>query len=408
MKIRSILIVVIPLLILIVALAGGFILLWRFFIFVVAVLALSYFWSRLSLGGVDIHVDEAPAILQVGDYFEQGITLINRSKIFAPLIEAREDSDLPGYRNEIAVNLPSQSSRSWRNEVYCRRRGRYSLGTFRIKATDPLGIFSAERYSGRWQQVLVYPAVLDLPFFEAIPQTGPGTGPKRWFASEAGPNASRVREYVSGDSLRHIHWHTTAHTGNLMVSEFDPDRSSYRTFTEFWIVLDMHHTFQLGRGDETTEEYGVTIAASLIKKYLDSGKRVGLITAGSRHYAISPESGDEHMQYLLRSLTLLQATGGMPIDELLASSAEHFDTGSSVIIIMPSLNRGIAAPMRHVINRNVKVTAILLDSFSFGGGISPANNARDLSASGFNVYTVRQGMELTRALDGRLAHSRMY
>ena len=408
MKIRSILIVVIPLLILIIALAGGFTLLWRFLIFVVAVLAMSYFWSRLSIGGVDIKVDEAPAILQVGDYFKQGFTLINRSKIFTPLIEAQEDTDLPGYRNEIAVNLPSQGFHSWRTGVYCRRRGQYSLGTFRVKATDPLGIFPTERYSGRWQQVLVYPAVLELPFFEAIPQTGLGTGPKRWFASEAGPNASRVREYVNGDSLRHIHWHTTAHTGNLMVSEFDPDRSSYRTFTEFWIVLDMHHAFQLGHGDETTEEYGVTIAASLAKKYLDGGKRVGLITAGSRHYAVSPESGDEHMQYLLKSLTLLQATGEVPVDELLSSSAENFDAGSSVIIIMPSVNRGIAAPMRHVLNRNVKVTVILLDSFSFGGGISPTNNARDLSASGFNVYTVRQGMEITRALDGRLAPSRMY
>jgi uncharacterized protein (DUF58 family) len=192
-----------------------------------------------------------------------------------------------------------------------------------------------------------------------------------------------------------------------MVSEFDPDRSNYRTLTEFWIVLDMHQTSQLGYDEETTEEYGVTIAASLVKKYLDAGKRVGFITAANRHLTISPESGEEHLQHLLNSLALLEATGEVPIDDLLASSAERFEAGSSVIVIMPSVNRGITAPMRPVINRNVRVTVILLDSFSFGGGISPTNNARDLNASGFNVYTVRQGMAITRALDARLTSSRM-
>jgi len=397
--------IIIPLLILFVALAGGFTLLWRFFIFLVVVLLLSYFWSRLSIRFIDAHVEESPSLSQVGERFDEGFTVINRSKIFTHLIEVREDTDLPGYRNMVNMCLSSRASHAWRTEVYCRRRGRYSMGILQVKATDPLGFFPVERRIGTRQEIVIYPATLELPFFEALPQQGPGVGTRRWLASEAGPNASRVREYVSGDSLRHIHWHTTAHTGNLMVKEFDPDRSSYAIFREIWIVLDMHHTSQLGLGNETTEEYSVTIAASLAKKYLDSGKRVGLITAGDRSYLLSPETGDEYLQYLLRSLSLMKATGEMPIDKLLASRAEHFETGSAVIIIMPSVNPGIAAPMRPVINRHIRVSAILLDSFSFGGGTTPANDARSLSSSGLNVYTVRQGGDIARALDSRLTSS---
>lgn len=405
MKIRLTLIVV-PLLTLAVALAGGFTLLWRFFIFMVVVLLLSYLWSRLSMRGIDGHVENSPSFCQVGEQFEEEFTVINRSKIPTPLIEAWEDTDLPGYRNEVTFSLSSQSSHIWRTRAYCRRRGRYNIGALRVKATDPLGFFPVERRIGKWQEIVIYPATLELPFFQAPSRQEPGVGSRRWLASEASPNASRVREYVSGDSLRHIHWHTTAHTGSLMVREFDPDRSNYN-FREVWIVLDMHGTSQLGEGDETTEEYAITIAASLAKKYLDSGISVGLIAAGDRSYLLSPESGEGHLQYILRSLTLLKATGEVSIDNLLVSRAERFEAGSAVIIIMPSVNPGIAAVMRPVISRHVRVTAILLDSFSFGGGISPVNDAHNLSSSGFSVYTIRQGMEITRALDSRMPASQM-
>ncbi len=406
MKIRLALIII-PLLILAVALAGGFTLLWRFFIFLVVLLLLSYAWSRLSIRSIDGHIESLPSLCQVGEYFEEGFTLINRSKIPTPLIEARGETDMPGYRNTVAISLSSRSSHAWRTRVYCRRRGRYHIGALSVKVTDPLGFFPVERRIGKQQDITIYPATLELPFFQVSPQRGPGMRSRRWLANETSPNASRVREYVNGDSLRHIHWHTTAHTGNLMVREFDPDRSSYAAYKEIWIVLDMHRTSQLGEGDETTEEYGVTIAASLAKKYLDSGKQVGLIAAGSRSYLISPETGDGHLQYILRSLALLKATGEIPIDNLLASRAERFNAGSVVIIIMPSVNPGIAAVMRPVINRHVRVIVILLDSFSFGGGASPANNARSLGASGFGVYTVGQGMEIARALDSKSFSSRV-
>jgi uncharacterized protein (DUF58 family) len=404
MKIRFTLIII-PLLTLVVSLAGGFTLLWRFFIFLVVVLLLSYLWSRLSIRGIDSQVEESPSLCQVGEHFEEGFTVINRSKLPTSLIEAREDTDLPGYQNALTFSLSSRSSHAWRTRVYCRRRGQYNIGALMVKATDPLGLFSVERRMGKWQEIIIYPATLELPFFQTPSRQEPGAGSHRWLAGVTSPSASRVREYVSGDSLRYIHWHTTAHAGNFMVREFEPDHSNY-DFREVWIVLDRRRASQLGEGDETTEEYAITIAASLAKKYLDSGIRVGLIAAGDRSYLISPESGEEHRHYILRSLTLLKATGEASIDNLLASRAERFEADSTVIIIMPSVNPGIAAVMRPVISRNVRVTAILLDSFSFGGGSSPANDARSLSSSGFSVYTVRQGMEITQALDSRMPSER--
>ena len=133
---------------------------------------------------------------------------------------------------------------------------------------------------------------------------------------------------------------------------------------------------------------------------------MGLITTGDRSYLLSPQPGEEHLQNILHSLALIKATGDVPIDSLLDSRVEQLAADSIIIVIMPSANPGIAKSLRHVIDRRGKVIVVLLDSFSFGGVSTPDNNPRYLSSSGFHVYMVRQGMEISRALDSRLYSSR--
>jgi uncharacterized protein (DUF58 family) len=395
------LVIVLPLLILVLAFAGGFTLLWRFFVFIVVVLLLSYLWTLLGARGIDGRLEKTAEYCRAGEYFEEVFTLKRLSQVPAPLVEVREETDLPGYRNIISFNLASPGSYHWRTRAYCQRRGRYHVGALAVKVTDPLGFFSSYQRIGEHRDVIVYPATLELPFFQVLPQQEPGESPRRWLASELGPNASRVREYTSGDSLRRIHWPTTAHTGRLVVKEFDPDRPNY-TFKNIWIVLDMHEASRLGEGDETTEEYGITIAASLAGKFIGSGKNVGLISSGDQSCLVLPGNGDEHLQDILRSLALIKAAGKVPIDELMVSQAERFEAGSAVIVIMPSHNRATAVPLRHAINRGVIANAILLDTISFGGEIGAAVAARQLATSGFRVYVVRRGQDIPGALDSRV------
>jgi uncharacterized protein (DUF58 family) len=395
------LVFVIPLLILALAFAGGFTLLWRFFIFIVVLLLLGYLWTRLGARGFHGRLDKTADHCQVGKYFEEEFTVSRSSRLPAPLVEVRELTDLPGYRNNISFNFTSTGAYHWRAKAYCSHRGRYRIGALEVKVTDPLGFLAMYQYTGESREIVVYPATLELPFFQVLPYQEPGRNPRRWLASELSPNAARVREYTSGDSLRHIHWQTTAHTGRLVVKEFDPDRPSYN-FKSIWLVLDMHRDSRLGEGDETTEEYAITIAASLAKKYIDSGKNVGLIASGAQSFLVLPGTGEDHLGDILRSLALMKANGSIPIDELLLSQAERFETGSAVIVIMPSHDRAIAAPLRHVINRGVIANAILLDSASFGGTTGAAVASRHLASGGFRVYIVRRGQDIPGALDSRV------
>lgn len=391
-------VIVILILTLILALASGSTILWRFFIFLVALLFMSYLWMRMNARHIDGRVTKLSPYSRVGERFEVEFNFVNNGRLPTALIEVQEENDFPGYQNTINFHLPAQGSYDWRSEGICRRRGIYDMGNFVVKITDPLGFFSVKEHIANSKSFIVFPTTIDLPFFQALPRQEPGLSKRRWFTSESGTNAARVRDYINGDNFRNIHWHTTAHTGNLMVKEFDPDFVNY-AYKDIWIVMDMHSTSHCGKGNETTEEYAVTIVASLAKKYIDNGKKVGLMASGDRSFLFLPETGDEHREELLRALAMIDATSRLSLDALLASQEERFEPGAAIVVITPSAD--VLAPLRRIVNRGTMVTAILLDAVSFGGKVNASETARGLTASGIHVYIVRQGAEMVRALDSR-------
>ncbi len=383
------------------ALAGGATMLWRLFIFLIILLAVSYGWLRLLARRVEGRIEKSPQFCRVGDYFEETFTVVNHGLLPMLLSEAEEDTDLPGYRNRVKFSLPPRGSYTWNTRDLCRRRGQYRTGSLKAKIFDPLGIFYVQRELTDPRYISILPAIIDLPYFRVLPRREPGLNTRRWFAGEPGQNASRVREYINGDSLRFIHWHSTAHNGQLMVMEFDPDFARTYVFSDIWVILDMNAECNLGSDDETTAEYGVTIASSLVKKFLDDDKKVGFLASGNHSYLFTPDTGADHEQRISQSLSAIEPSGVVPVSALITSQEERIDKGSAVIVISAAGIPTLAVPLRRLINRGVAVTAVLLDAASFGGKIAAVDTARSLNADGIHTYVVRRGVEMGRALDIR-------
>lgn len=401
MKIRTIIFILLPIL-LFLALAEGLVLVLRLSVLLALVLLISYLWALFGLRGIRIQASQPPDNCQVGERFDKEVTLFNQSKLPKLLLKVAETTDIPGYHNMTVLNLPAGGSYCWQSNVHCRRRGQYSLGSITVTATDPFGLFSRQRNLGKSHPILIYPATLQLPFFESSPLSVFGYNSGYRSFSQISPNASSVREYTTGDSLNHIHWHSTAHAGKLMVKMFDTDHS-HSGSESVWIIIDMQQAPQLGEGDETTEEYAITIAASLIKKYIDSGMQVGLTASGDRPYFFPPERGEQHLGRLMEALALMKASGETPISQLISSQMEHFNGNSIAVVITPSDSKEMVTAIRQLKGRDNLAVAILLEPASFGGTAGQLNTAHNLSANGIQVYTVRKGDELARALDNRVA-----
>jgi len=383
---------------LVASLATGSIMLWRLFIFLTALLIMSYVWMRINLRHIDGRVVRLSSFCQVGDRFEEEITFTNTGKLPTALIEVKENADFPGYKSTATFHLPAQGTYSWHSEGVCRRRGLYDMGKLIVKITDPLGFFTVKEKIFDSKSITVFPNTIDLPFFQVIPRQEVGPSKRRWFTAEPGTNAARVRDYISGDNFRNIHWHTTAHTGNIMVKEFDPERAVV-AYKDIWVVLDMQAATHCGDGDETTEEYAANMAASLVKKYVGEGKKVGLMASGERTYLFIPEASEEHLEKLMTALAVVKADTNLSLDGLIEAQEERFEPGSAVVVISASGN--LQAPLRRLVSRGAQVTAVLLDGLSFGGQTSAVDTARNLVMGGIHSYIVRRGSQISKALDSR-------
>jgi uncharacterized protein (DUF58 family) len=94
------------------------------------------------------------------------------------------------------------------------QRGEHRLGPVDVMLTDALGLVVTTETVDATDEVLVYPPVYRLGGPDAFLRT---------FAPEDDDQQTfdRLREYVPGDSLRDVHWKSSAKRDDLLVREFD-------------------------------------------------------------------------------------------------------------------------------------------------------------------------------------------
>jgi uncharacterized protein (DUF58 family) len=241
--------------------------------------------------------------------------------------------------------------------------------------------------------VIVYPPFIDLPHFTVPPASLPGEGRFRRRTHYVTPNASGVREYVPGDSFNRIHWGSTARAGRLMVKTFELDPAS-----DIWIVLDLQRSVRAGSGDESTEEYGVKIAASVARYFLNANRNVGFIAFGDRLDIIETERGGQQMTRILESLAMARASGDAPVSNLLNVEGKRFGRHTTVVLITPSPNEEWVTSLLMLTQRGVKVAAVVLEASTFGARESSLMVVSQLAAADIWSYLVKQGDDLSNSL----------
>lgn len=393
-RIRLIFLIV-PLIIFAIALAGGHILVWRLFSLSLLVLLISYLWARLTIRGLYGQVKLPTGHSQAGESFQQEALVSNQSLLPKPLLKVWEDTNLPGYSNRLMVNLPPHGSHHWTTEIRCQRRGWYQLGSLTAEVTDPFGLFPVRRQLTEAQNLLVYPATIELPFFWLASYVESGSGRNCWGTTERNPVVSRVREYVPGDSLSRIHWRSTARAGKFIVKDFDLDLSK-----NIWVVVDMA---SIAGGDAAgaIEDCSVIVAASIVKKCVDSGRRIGLITQGDTYYLFPPQIGQSHLWRIMEALALVKATGEVPISQLIDREIARFRSNSVVVVVTASADELLVESLLRLDSRGIAPIAILVDRASFGIEGDHKNIAHRLTLSSIPTYLVKNGDDLASALDSR-------
>ncbi|MRG61795.1 DUF58 domain-containing protein [Agromyces sp. CFH 90414] len=244
--------------------------------------------------------------------------------------------DIPVGAGLVEVHAPLLRAGARHDErlaISAERRGIIDVGPMTISRGDPIGILRREQRWPEVQRIHVHPRTVHLPStssglirdLEGLP-TGKLVNDDLSFHT--------VREYVRGDSQRHVHWKATAKTGRIMVRQYEESRHA-----RIAVLLDT----DLDEFDGEEEfETAVSAAASLALQAVREGRDVSVCVGGPL-----PEfGGDVFSLRTLPTLTpraLLDAMAGVegveratPIEAAAALTAQAASDLSMVFLIAGS------------------------------------------------------------------------
>lgn len=376
-------------------------LLYGMFALVTATLVVSMLLPLFALNGIDAS-RTLPATAFEGEEIEVKVSLVNEGWTSRFMVEAIDclPAAAPLEREPLvfAGRIAGHTRRDFDYRLSCYKRGLYAVGPLRLRSAYPLGIAWAEREAaGSLPSLVVYPAMFDVGSF---PLMAAGTfttcGMEAMDRAGGSDDFFGTREYRQGDSLRHIHWPSTARLGQLIVKEYE-----VRASTEMTMLLDLHREADIGEERESTLEYAVRIAASLARYALERGHTVQCAGFGTADCLVPPGKGVHHLPQVLDALARVAADGRLPYHEAIAQSAGLLRDGSTAVLFLAGTRslEDYLYPFGLLQAKRVRMVGIWLDAAGFAGKGTVGQPDRDplvqeLVGRGATVYVVRKGDDL--------------
>jgi uncharacterized protein (DUF58 family) len=254
-------------------------------------------------------------------------------------------------------------------------RGRYPVEGAAAVVEDPFGFARSETPLEPGPALLVYPRLVQVDaLFSELGRLNRGGRPLL-LRRPTGYDLHSVREYVEGDSLRAVHWPSTAHRGQLMVKELEETPRD-----EVAVLLDC-----AGGGDAF--EVAVRCAGSIVAAHDRRNRPAALVVN------VGTNRIERDFTQALELLAGVRATPDAPIEELLAHEAAR---ALEITVVTTRLPRALVDGL--VGRRGAAL--VYVDA---SGSREP--DLLRLASSGVPVTTVRPGDDLASRLAGEVARA---
>jgi uncharacterized protein (DUF58 family) len=273
-------------------------------------------------------------------------------------------------------------------------RGRYVFGACRAVIEDPLGLERIEQLLEAPGALLVYPRLVELDRLFSESGAHARDGRRLLLRRPSGFDLHSVREYEQGESLRRVHWRTTAKRGQLMVKELEDAPRD-----EVAVLLDADPDAVVGESFEVQ----VRAAGSILQAHARRGRRAVLVVNGGRGRQQRVHSGDGDWRAALDLLAAVEPEPGPPLAALLSSesAARPGLTALELSIVTGALSPRL---VERLVERSLghrTVSLVLVDTASFGTTpppVKPLPELLRLQAAGVSVVVVRRGDDLAQRL----------
>jgi len=369
-------------------------------VFIFTSLVIIFFWSLFSSAGLTVRREHLRVAL-VGQPMTITITLRNASRWprfavigfdYFPAV-SRE----AGYQEMCFVSIRGGSEVPLTYEAVPTLRGDWKVGPFYFWGGDPFGFFKHERLVEEYTELVVIPVPfrVKLSMLDSVSLRAKDEASTIPLAGES-VEFLGVREYKEGDSMRKIHWMSSAKNPKLITKQFERNVASTMSFL-------LVNTPEMSAGDnpeKTPLEDALKIIISLAQAAVKLGYQVSFTHLGSGVERDTRAGTGQSFFYDL-SLVLARIGKGEPVNlsAELPWIAASVPEGSTLMVFAPSV-RPIEKEIYHQFGMRFRqVTVVHFDLESYSKGIQPGPLSRTSESFGFFAYKIAYGDDLKRVTD---------
>ena len=273
-------------------------------------------------------------------------------------------------------------------------RGRYPFTESRIEIADPFGLQRCEVALPPPGALLVYPRIV--PLDRLFSETGPHAldGRRLLLRRPTGFDLHSVRDYEHGESLRKVHWRTTARRGQLMVKELEDAPRD-----EIAVLLDGHASAVAGDSFDVQ----VRAAASLLEAYVRRNRRAVLVVNAGERVSQQVHSPAADRRRALELLAGVEPTADAPLTALLAEESSPAARALEVVVVTARIDRALVDRLVQRALSRRRVSLVYVDAPTFAGALPTQEPLLlRLTGSGVPVAVVHAGDDLAAVLSGDL------
>jgi uncharacterized protein (DUF58 family) len=201
---------------------------------------------------------------------------------------------------EAQLSIPAGRSRAWRYSLLPTSRGKYSFGNTQLRYRTRLGLLWHQLTYPTATDVKVYPDIREAKKHEIYAHRNrrPEPGLRRMRVRGQGREFESLREFVTGDEIRHISWPATARRGKLITRQYTIERSQ-----NIVVLLDAGRLMTARIGKLTKLDHAVNATLSIAYVAAAGGDNVGLVAFSRRVVSyLPPRRGHDQIKRLMEAL----------------------------------------------------------------------------------------------------------
>lgn len=276
-------------------------------------------------------------------------------------------------------------------------RGRYGYESTTVVVEDPFGLERVETTIEGSGALLVYPRLVELDTVFSDSGAHAQGGRRLLLRRPSGFDLHSVRDHQQGESLRKVHWATTARRGRLMVKELEDEPRD-----EVAVLLDAAADAVAGTPPDSSFDMQVRAAGSLLRAHARGGRRAALVVNSAGRETLGLHGDDGDWRRALDALAAAEPNGTVPAAALLGEDATPAARALDLTVVTAKLSPDLVDRLIQRAGARRGTSVVYVHAPSFGGS---SERVRDpallrLGAAGIPVAALRRGDDLAATLGG--------